>query len=149
VITDVKQLSPEVVQITRRHLPKRQLFGHVAFPNEDFEENHEVITIDRSKVNRRPQDVVLETQSHFGGLKHELTRLYGFGYMIKRQGLVPEAHNAFQDERALRLIRDVFMYKNMKECNSIYRVLDPHNSRAKASKENLRELSQSQIADLI
>jgi hypothetical protein len=69
--------------------------------------------------------------------------------MIKRQGLVPEAHNAFQDERALRLIRDVFMYKNMKECNSIYRVLDPHNSRAKASKENLRELSQSQIADLI
>ena len=69
--------------------------------------------------------------------------------MIKRQALVPEAHNAFKDERALRLIRDVFMYKNMKECNDIYRILDPHNSRPKASKENLKELSQSQIADLI
>ena len=84
MITDVKQLSPEEVQITRRHYPKKQLFGHVTFPNEDYSQNHEVITIDRSKVNRRPQDVVLETQSHFGGLKHELTRLYGFGYMIKR-----------------------------------------------------------------
>jgi hypothetical protein len=114
------------------------MLGHVAFPTE---ESQEIITIDRSKINRRPQDVVLETQSHFGGVKHEITRLYAYGYMIRRLGLEEGAHNAFKDERALRLIRDVFMYKNMKECNAIYRILDPHNSRPKTQKENLRELS--------
>ncbi len=101
-------------------------------PDASKEENLETITIDRSKINRRPQDVVMETQSHFGGIKHELTRLYAYGYMIKRLGLEESAHNAFKDDKALRLIRDVFIYKNMKECNTIYRLLDPHNSRLKS-----------------
>jgi len=41
------------------------------------------------------------------------------------------------------------MYKNMKECNFMYKILDPDQVKAKASKDSLRELSQSQLADLI
>jgi hypothetical protein len=66
-----------------------------------------------------------------------VVRIYGFGYMLKRQLI------------ALRLIRDVFMYKNMKECNLMYKILDPHQTKFKPSKDNLKELSHSQIADLI
>ena len=108
----------------------------------------EIIRIDRSKVNRKPQDVVLESITDFG-FKQELVRLYAFGYMLKRLVLNPLSHNAFQDDRAQRLVRDVYMYKNMKECNQIYKLIDPHNTKFKASKDNLKELSQSQIADLI
>ena len=45
--------------------------------------------------------------------------------MVKRMAFDPEAHKAFLDPRAQRLMSDVFMYKNMKECNKIYRFLDP------------------------
>jgi hypothetical protein len=69
--------------------------------------------------------------------------------MLKRQLINKEAHKAFEDDRALRLIRDVFMYKNMKECNLMYKILDPHQIKFKPSKDNLKELSHSQIADLI
>ena len=55
--------------------------------------------------------------------------------------MIPDAHNAFKDQRGMRIIRDVFMYKNMKECNAMYRILDPFNSKLKASKDSLKELS--------
>jgi hypothetical protein len=76
----------------------------------------EIITIDRSKINKKTTDLVMESTCNLG-FKRELVRLYGFGYMLKRQLLNADAHKAFEDDRALRLIRDVFMYKNMKECN--------------------------------
>lgn len=104
--------------------------------------NEEVITIDRSKINRRPTDIVLESVSDFG-FKNQLVRLYGYGYMLKRQLLKQDAHKSFEDDRALRLIRDVYMYKNMKECNLMYKILDPHQNRFKPSKDNLKELSHS------
>ena len=92
---------------------------------ENQDDLEEVITIDRRRINKKPTDIVMESVSNLG-FKRELVRLYGYGYMLKRQLLTPEAHAAFEDDRALRLIRDVFMYKNMKECNSIYHILDPH-----------------------
>jgi hypothetical protein len=139
VITSVKQVNADVVEIKRKMVYKSDATS-VKFDKES--PNEETITIDRSKINRRPTDVVMESIANFG-FKHQLVRLYGFGYMLKRQLLNKDAHKAFEDERALRLIRDVFMYKNMKECNMMYKILDPHQSRFRPSKDNLKELSHS------
>ncbi len=105
-------LSKDVVEVRRKTIYRHLQYGHVEMPKED----EEIITIDRSKVNRRPTDIVLESINTLG-FKSKLTRLYSYGYMLKRQAINPVSHNAFKDDRALRLIRDVFMYKNMKECN--------------------------------
>ena len=84
----------------------------------------EVIRIDRSKINNKPQDVVLESYIDFG-FKKELTRLYGYGYMVKRCMLNLEAHPAFKIQKNLILLSDIYMYKNLKECNAIFKLLEP------------------------
>lgn len=43
----------------------------------------EVIRINRRHVNSKPQDIVLESYVDFG-FKKEITRLYGYGYLLKR-----------------------------------------------------------------
>ncbi len=62
VITEVKHVSEDEVQITRKHIYRSKNFGHVKFPKEA----QEIIRIDRRLVNRRPQDVVLESYSDSG-----------------------------------------------------------------------------------
>ncbi|TNV75633.1 hypothetical protein FGO68_gene11252 [Halteria grandinella] len=138
VVTSVKQVSPTQVEITRSLIYRGGM----------TENGTEVIRIDRAK--KHPSEVVLESHCKFA-FKEELVRLYAFGYMVKRQILNPESHPAFQDQRAVKLISDVFMYKNMKECNTIFKLVDPERGglKRKASMDKTKELSASQIADLI
>jgi hypothetical protein len=68
--------------------------------------------------------------------------------MIKRQYIDVEAHKAFQTVINLQLMSDIYMYKNLKECSSIFKVLEPR-SKDKISKDSLKELRMADIADLI
>jgi hypothetical protein len=43
---------------------------------------------------------------------------------------------------------DVYMYKNLKECNAIFKILEPKH-KAKISKDMLKELRLSDLTDLI
>lgn len=78
------------------------------------------------------------------GFKQELIRIYAFGYMIKRQFLKPEYHLVFNEEniKGRKLMSDIFMFKNLKECNAIYGILEPRRKN-KASLEEFKGLSAS------
>ena len=43
---------------------------------------------------------------------------------------------------------DVYMYKNLKECNAIFKLLEP-KIKQKISKDNFGELRHSDLYDLI
>ena len=43
----------------------------------------------------------------------------------------------------MRIVRDVFMYKNMKQCEEMYRMIEGKGSRAKVAKDKFKELSMS------
>ena len=75
VITSVKHITPEVIEIKRAIIYKK-FFNTQPYPTE-------TIRIDRNKVNSRPQDIVLESYADYG-FKKELTRLFGIGYLVKR-----------------------------------------------------------------
>jgi hypothetical protein len=59
----VKHLSDDIVEVRRTNVYRRNSTS-VKFDKDS--PNEEVITIDRSKVNRRPTDVVLESVSNIG-----------------------------------------------------------------------------------
>ena len=75
MISSVKQIDKDVVEIRRQIIYKR---FHNSFPYPE-----EVIRIDRSKVNNKPTDLVLDSYVDFG-FKKEMTRLYGVGFLLKR-----------------------------------------------------------------
>ena len=77
-----------------------------------------------------------------------MTRLFSIGYMLKRQWLDIESHKVFQTVKNLQLMSDIYMYKNLRECNGIFKYLEPR-ARHKTSKDNFQELRISDIADLI
>ncbi len=77
------------------------------------------------------------------GFKSEIVRMYAYGYMLKRMMISKEAHKAFLDERAMRIVRDVFMYKNMKQCEEMYRIVEGKSSNVKVAKDKFKELSIS------
>ena len=59
-----------------------------------------------------------------------------------------DAHKAFQTIKNIKLMSDIYMYKNLKECNAMYKLLEPR-SRLKISKDNFKELRLSELTDLI
>ena len=48
----------------------------------------------------------------------------------------------------LRLMSDVYMYKNLKECNAIFKNLEPKYKK-KISKDEFKELRLADLTDLI
>ena len=69
------------------------------------------------------------------GFKKEMARLYGVGYMLKRQLLDIETHKGFQTLKNLQLMSAIYMYKNLRECNAMYKILEPR-AKLKISKDN-------------
>jgi hypothetical protein len=63
VITSVKQLNDDIIEVRRKNVYRRNGTS-VAFDKDS--PNEEVITIDRSKINKRPTDVVLESVADVG-----------------------------------------------------------------------------------
>jgi hypothetical protein len=63
VITSVKHLTDDIIEVRRTNVYRRNSTS-VKFDKDS--PNEEVITIDRSKVNRKPTDVVLESVSNIG-----------------------------------------------------------------------------------
>lgn len=43
---------------------------------------------------------------------------------------------------------DIYMYKNLKECNGIFKILEPR-LKNKISKDNIKDLRMSELTDLI
>lgn len=131
--------DPNVVEIRRQIIYKR-FYNAPPYPEE-------VIRIDRSKINNKPSDIVYESYIDFG-FKKELTRLYGVGFLLKRQLLDLDAHKAFATVKNLKLFSDIYMYKNLRECNAIFKLLEPR-LKNKTSKDHFKELRISELADLI
>ena len=86
MITSVKQVDPDVVEIKRSIIYKK-FFNTLPY-------KEETIRIDRSKITRTPSDIVMDSYTDFG-FKKEMTRLYACGYLLKSQLLELEAHKAF------------------------------------------------------
>lgn len=86
VITSVKHLSPEKIELRRAIIYKR-FYNSLPYPEE-------VIRIDRSKINNKPGDIVYESYIDMG-FKKELTSLFGVGYLVKNQYIDLESHKAF------------------------------------------------------
>lgn len=42
----------------------------------------------------------------------------------------------------------IYMYKNLRECNAMFKILEPR-ARLKISKDNFKELRLSELTDLI
>ena len=59
-----------------------------------------------------------------------------------------ESHKAFQTLKNLKLMSDIYMYKNLRECNAIFKILEPR-LKAKTSKDHFKELRLSELSDLI
>lgn len=68
--------------------------------------------------------------------------------MLKRQLLDMESHKAFTIAKHLQLLSDVYMYKNLKECNAMFKELEP-GIRGKISKDNIKDLRLSELTDLL
>ena len=93
MITSVKQLSPDVVEIKRAHM-YRDFYNSTPYPEE-------VIIIDQSKMSSQDSTsggggVVFESYLETGNFKQELTRLHSLGLLLKRQHVETESHKAFQ-----------------------------------------------------
>lgn len=86
VITSVKHIDEDTVEIKRAIIYKR-FFNGLPYPEE-------TIRIDRSKIGKKPLDVVLDSYTDFG-FKKEMTRLYSYGYLLKRQLIDIDSHKAF------------------------------------------------------
>jgi hypothetical protein len=46
------------------------------------------------------------------------------------------------------MLSDIFMFKNSKECNNMFRIIEP-SKNAKISKDSFKDLRWSEVADLI
>ena len=78
MITQVKQISPDVVEI-RRAIIYHDFHNSLPYPEE-------IIRIDRSKVSKENQEdkgIVYE-QYHETPYKQDLTRLHSLGFLLKR-----------------------------------------------------------------
>ena len=69
--------APNDILEIRRAIIFRGFWNTFPYPEE-------VIRIDRSKLRRKPHDVVMESYIDFG-FKKEVSRLYAVGYMLRRQ----------------------------------------------------------------
>jgi len=114
VVTSVKQISPDEVEIRRAIIYKR-FYNQKPYPEE-------VIRVNRKQ--EKPQDLVFQSYCDFG-FKEELTRLYAYGIMVKQMRLGMEKHAAFKEKKHLQLFSDIYMYKNLLESKTIHRLLDP------------------------
>ncbi len=68
--------------------------------------------------------------------------------MIKRQLLDIDSHPAFKTVKNLRMMSDIWMYKNLKECHAIFKEMSPR-SRSKISKDEMKDLRLAELSDLI
>eukprot|EP00347_Sterkiella_histriomuscorum_P018851 403343927 len=139
VITSVKHIDHDTVEV-KRSMIYRKFHNSIPYPEE-------TIRINRRNINNKPQDVVLDSFCEFG-FKQEMTRLYGVGFMVKRQFINIDSHKAFQTVKNLQLMSDIYMYKNLKECSQIFKVLEPR-SKSKVSKDSLGDLRMAELTDLI
>ena len=90
---------------------------------------------------------MLESYIDFG-FKKELTRLYAYGFMVKRQLIDIESHSAFKTIKNMKMMSDIYMYKNLKECHAVFKELEPR-SKNKISMDNFKELRLAELTDLI
>ena len=146
VITSIKHIprkgpqihAPNDVLEIRRAMIFRNFLNTFPYPEE-------VIRIDRSKMRRQPHDVVMETYIDFG-FKKEVSRLYANGFLLKRQLLNPDAHKAFEISDSMNILRDIYFYKGIKECQYLSRML-LHGGQ-KSRKVDMATLSNQKLADL-
>ena len=109
VITSVRHLSPEQVEI------KRALIYHDFYNTQPYPE--ETLILDRSSASTLLQAFT----DH--GYKQDLTRLHPKGVLLTRQHLESEAHRAFQQLKSVQMLSNIYMYKSLRWCNQLNREL--------------------------
>ena len=118
VITGVRNVSPDVVEIRRAILFKR-FFNTQPYPEE-------VIRIDRSKLENgcEPSDALLESYTDFVFKKESLT-IFSIGYMLKKQLLNIESHpSLMKNKNNLKILHDIYLAKSLKDCNILQRAIE-------------------------
>ena len=140
VITSVKQLSDDKVEIKRQIIYKNY-YNTSQLPEETF-------VVDRSKM-RKKNEIVMQMLATYPGLKTEALKVFGIGYSIQR--CLPEFDNckAFQDSGRIQMLSDVYMYKQLQQCQKILAVIEDRSEGYKSSKEKLNDLRMSDLFELV
>ena len=141
LISSVKHLSPEVVEVRRKILYKN-------FYNPAETMPEEVFTINRKALGKKGK-VVMQMLSSYPGFKQEAIRVFSIGYMIRRCLLERDKCTAFQDPARLKMLSDVYMFKQLQIDKHIQQEIEEVSENEKLSKENLNSLRMSDLFDLI
>jgi hypothetical protein len=107
VITSIKNLSTDIVEIKRKIIHKRFF---------NTEEQEEVIIINRKAAGLKGK-IMMETHLNEPGVKTEATKFTGAGYLVKRclvSNELKESPTFKSVPQSLKMLSDVFMYKNLR-----------------------------------
>ena len=93
VITSVKQLSPDKVEIRRKMLYK-------SFHNSSESTPEEVIVVNRANL-KQPGAVVMQSLTTYPGLKQEALKVFSVGYTVQRCLLDRDKCKVFTNSRRM------------------------------------------------
>ena len=116
IITNVKHLSKDKVEVTRKILFKD-------FHNNTDDLPEEVIVINRANLGVKGS-VVLQSLATYPGLKQEALKVFSVGYTVQRCLLQRDACSAFRDVSKLQMFSDVYMYKQLQMCKRVLALVE-------------------------
>ena len=141
LITDVRHLDEERVQIKRRVLYKQ-------YYNSLEEAPEEVITVRRDMLGKEG-NAVMRVDSVFPGVKSEVIRLMSSGQMIKRMLLDEKACVAFRNPIRRQMLGDVYMYKQLLVDKQMQDILEQATPGQKLVKDDLNKLRMIDLFELV
>jgi hypothetical protein len=102
-------------------------------------------TIVVNRAYEKADDIIYDSYSKVG-FKEESLQLYAIGFMVRRLSLDLTAHKAFSSPKTLQMMSNVYMFKSMRECTSILKLLDPHTFK---EKKTLDEFDNFRLGDVL
>ncbi len=85
----------------------------------------------------------------YPGFKTEALKVFSVGYTIQRCLLDRQSCKVFTDAVKMKMLSDVYMYKQLQQCQKVLTVIEDRNEGFKQSKERLNELRMSDLFELI
>ena len=85
----------------------------------------------------------------YPGLKTEALKVFSVGYTIQRCLLERHSCKVFTNAVKMKMLSDVYMYKQLKNCQQVLGVIEERSEGFKQSKERLNDLRMSDLFDLV
>ena len=141
VITSVKQIDRDRVEIRKKYLYKKFYNVPGLMPEE--------ITVINKSNSRKRDEIVMQSKVEYPGLKTEALKLFGFGYMVQRCLVNPNGCSAFKDADKIKMLSDVYMFKQLMFCKKVLYKLEDRSDHHKIGHEELSSLRMSDLFELV